>query len=225
MEQIARLIEAVTPLLWMALILYLIQKFSPEIKDFLAQLKDRDIDLEISGQKINLKKYTDQQSKLVTDLQAQVQTMKEKVWPAESRLSNLSAPAAPMPPAPNTVLWVDDQPENNILIVKMIRDRGIAIEIAESTDAAMRLFNTGRFGAVVSDMGRTEDGKYIPDAGMILLKKLRDVDPQIPFIFYASASKVREYHDLALQSGANKITSSPSELSGLLLKHFGMLQV
>ena len=123
------------------------------------------------------------------------------------------------------ILWVDDNPKNNSYFEQLLRERGIEVQLALSTDDGIQCFRSGRYGIVVSDMGREEDGQYHPDAGLDLLKKIRERDSQVPFLFYCSAQKAQEYREQALHLGATDIISSPTRVMGVLLEQLGALDV
>jgi len=65
-------------------------------------------------------------------------------------------------------------------------------------------------------MGRHEDDAENSDAGLDLLKAIRERNAQIPFIIFCSSRGVREHGDEVRRLGVTGITSSPTELFGFL---------
>ena len=65
-------------------------------------------------------------------------------------------------------------------------------------------------------MGRTEGLRYHPTAGLDLLEQIRKQDKAIVFVIYSSALAGQNYGRQALELGATAVTSSPTELFGIL---------
>jgi CheY-like chemotaxis protein len=120
-------------------------------------------------------------------------------------------PSAPttVRPAPHSILWVDDHPENNAVLADSWRREGADVEIARSTSEAMRLLEGRRYGLIISDMGRRESNVDVPDAGLRLLANVRATDPGTPFVLYGN---VAQFADAARAKGATMVTGSTFEL-------------
>ena len=58
------------------------------------------------------------------------------------------------------LLWVDQNPSNNKLLVGILRDIGVAVQLASNTKDAILFEKTEPFDLVISNQARTED--YIP---------------------------------------------------------------
>lgn len=111
-----------------------------------------------------------------------------------------------------TVLWVDDNPDNNRFEREAFQAIGIRFELSTSTEDALRQLDRRRFNAIISDMGRGEERQ----AGYELLERLRQTDRKTPFFIYAGASAVRHRED-AIARGAQGSTNSPKELMALVI--------
>lgn len=222
MSDIAQLLEAIGVLAWPAIIILLILMFRPVIAGLIESAKSRKFTLKLGGQELTMEEASEQQRKLIADLQAQVLEIKKS-------LEGIArpAPAAPekaalkMPPTVASVLWVDDQPKNNSYFVQQLVDRGVNVELALSTAEGLRMFDKKTYGVVISDMGRTEDGIYKPTAGLELLKVIRERNKTIPFIIYSSSRGGREHREAAIKLGATTLTTSPTEMVGLLQAALG----
>ncbi|HXI86718.1 MAG TPA: response regulator [Parvularculaceae bacterium] len=111
-----------------------------------------------------------------------------------------------------SILWVDDNPKNNVYPRKAFESRGVAIELALSTDEAMQKFKVKKFDAIISDMGRKEG----PREGYVLLEKVRSRDKTIPFFIYAG-SNLPEHREMAIARGAQGSTNNSTELFRLVM--------
>lgn len=105
------------------------------------------------------------------------------------------------------VLWVDDQPDNNIYERRTFESLGFNFVLATSTQEALDILEHQRFGAIISDMGRREGQRE----GYRLLEALRAHDTETPFFIY-SGSRAPEHVREAAERGAQGATDIPSEL-------------
>lgn len=111
-------------------------------------------------------------------------------------------------PSTREILWVDDHPENNAIMIDGLQRDGVMVTLARSTGEAMERLRYGSYGAIISDMGRREDGSERPTAGLTLLRKVRELDPAIPFVIYGSPTTTRTHAAAALEAGVTDMTSS-----------------
>lgn len=126
---------------------------------------------------------------------------------------------APRPPTgqePFAVLWVAERPESHALLVGQLRDNGVRVTIARTTSEAMEQVSRRPYRLVVSDMGRREDGRYRPDAGVALLGELRDTGIEVPVVVFGEHRGELQYGAQARHAGAVAVTSSAAEL----VRHF-----
>lgn len=117
----------------------------------------------------------------------------------------------------NWILWVDDKPENNIFESKQLKSQGWLIDEVRSTEDAISLFDSGKYGLVITDMYRKERKRANPDAGIDLLKALRPTNPTVKVICYCGEDISRTMREKFLKEGGYAITSSPIKL----LKYVG----
>ena len=78
------------------------------------------------------------------------------------------------------ILWVDDDPENNLNERRMFRQLNVDIDTAKSTEEALDMLKNGKYDLIISDMVR--DNK--PDAGIEFLQRFHRENKTIPVIFY-----------------------------------------
>ncbi|WP_334768187.1 response regulator [Nostoc sp.] len=112
----------------------------------------------------------------------------------------------------STVLWVDDNPDNNTYERQALEALGVSFVLATSTDEALKKISLQRFDAIISDMGRPPDSR----AGYTLLDKLRAQNNQTPFIIYAG-SRNPEHVAESRRHGAIGCTNNANELFEMLL--------
>lgn len=105
------------------------------------------------------------------------------------------------------VLWVDDQPDNNLYVRRAMESMGLSFTLAESTSEALDMFEGRRFAAIISDMGRREG----PSEGYVLLKAVRARDQATPFFIYAG-SGAEHHRREAERRGAQGSTNRADEL-------------
>jgi CheY-like chemotaxis protein len=211
----AEAVNAIASLLWPLLVLSALLLFHKPVSRL---LRNADVTIEVGGQKLTIKQLSDQQGQLINDLQRQVAQLSQQITEFSDRgqdaggvVSNLDIDTTPLAVS-QAVLWVDDFPENNALIIDQLRRNGVRVDLAHSTLEGLSLFGRKRYGIVLSDMGRREDGDDVSDAGLRLLRAVREYDPAIPFVIYCSARAARTFGERALAEGATAITASATVL-------------
>ncbi len=110
------------------------------------------------------------------------------------------------------ILWVDDNPHNNEVLIETYRSRGVQFDLALSTDQAVQFLANDPMAylLIISDMGRGADR----DAGIQLLATLKQRWATVPpVVIYCSERAVRAYADKAKELGAMDVTASPKEVS------------
>jgi CheY-like chemotaxis protein len=115
-----------------------------------------------------------------------------------------------------SILWVDDNPANNELIVRTLKKLRLNVEQATSTEEALAEMERRRCDLVISDMGRGRDMR----AGYGLLKAIRDRGSQVPFLIFSSSDKP-EYRKEAAVLGAQLSTNDMLELIAHIIKYLG----
>ncbi|ONI85638.1 hypothetical protein ALI22I_28120 [Saccharothrix sp. ALI-22-I] len=211
----AEMINAVASLLWPLVALLLLFGFRSQLREVIRSAAKREVTLEIGGQTVSLGTLSEAQGEAIADLQRQLGELREQLGADDA---TVAVPAAEPQVTPFAVLWVDDHPENNVLEVARLRDSGVRVDLARSTQEGVTLFERGRYRAVVTDMSRYENGDEVPDAGLRLIGAVRALDPVVPVAVYAGGPVVRTRSDVATTAGANLVTDSPWELSEFFRK-------
>lgn len=114
------------------------------------------------------------------------------------------------------VLWVDDNPDNNMLAVRALKKLRLEVEQVTSTDAALAALDRRPFDLIISDMGRGEDMR----AGYDLLKRVRDRGNKVPFAVFAGSDKP-EFRKEAAERGAQLSTNDMIELIDFVVTELG----
>jgi CheY-like chemotaxis protein len=110
------------------------------------------------------------------------------------------------------VLWVDDNPDNNIIERRSMVAYNIDFVLAQSTGQALAELRKYTFDAIISDMGRPPDSR----AGYTLLEAVRGSGDQTPYFIYAG-SRTPEHVREALSRGAQGTTNRGDELLQMIL--------
>jgi CheY-like chemotaxis protein len=210
------------------------------VADLRRALRTRAFTVKIGGAELSVEEATEQLRRQVTDLQTHMTLqLAERAdpaagpWavprdPAAGPPAPPGGPPAPVPPAPGgatdvaaptagqarpTVLWVDDRPDDRTLELAKLRDDGVEVLLARTTAEAMDVLSLRRgVRAVVTDLGRTEDGEFRATAGLALLRQLKEAEQDQPVLVYTDARRVELDRRDALDAGAAVVTSSPLDL-------------
>jgi CheY-like chemotaxis protein len=227
----ARIIEAVGSLLWPLLVAVVLIRVIPHIPGVVADLRKamrtRAFTVRIGGVELSIEDAAEQLRRQVTDLQTQLAAQLAQRGDAGPPAGPGAPPGAPAgaeagagPAADQgraTILWVDDNPEGNALELAKLRDDGLEVLMARSTAEAMDVLSLRRgVRAIVTDMGRAEDGEFRSHAGLALLRQLHEAEQDQPVLVYTSARRVELDRQDALDAGATAVTASPTELFAAL---------
>jgi CheY-like chemotaxis protein len=214
----ARIIEAIGSLLWPLLVAVLLIRILPHVPGVVADLRralrTRAFTVKIAGAELTVEEATEQLRRQVTDLQTHM-----AIQLAERDGASPPPPAAPGRP---TLLWVDDQPDDHALELAKLRDDGIEVLLARSTAEALDVLSLRRgVHAVVTDLGRSEDGEFRTHAGLALLRQLKEAEHDQPVLVYTEPARAELDRQDALDAGAALVTASPVELLAALRRILG----
>jgi CheY-like chemotaxis protein len=227
----ASIIEAIGSLLWPLLVAVVLIRVLPHVPgvvtDLRRALRTRAFRVKVGGAELTVEEATEQLRRQVTDLQdhmaAQLAAQAaegETLPPTPAGIDLGAAPAAE--PARPTVLWVDDDPDENTLELAKLREDGIEVLLARSTAEALDVLSLRRgVHAVVTDLGRSEDGEFRTHAGLALLRQLKEAEHDQPVLVYTEAARAELDRQDALDAGAALVTASPVELLAALRRILG----
>lgn len=237
METTANIITSLATLLWPIIVIAILFIFRKSVEDLIKSASGRKFTVKIGEMEVSMDDLSKQQAVMIDDLQKRVRALQKQidgnVAPAE--LAKETAPKATEPKAEisdkgplatlpeieidddiGSILWVDDQPQNNALLIESLRKQGVKVVPAQSTKEAIEYFKENPFNCVISDSCRHE-GKILEncEAGVELARKLRDINDDMPIYLYTDKANPRLKLD-AEKAGATAVTSSPLELLQLL---------
>lgn len=113
--------------------------------------------------------------------------------------------------AETSVLWVDDEPGNNVVEREALRALGVRVTTSRSTEDALEKLEADGFDLLVTDMGRAGDD----EAGYTLLDRLGERGDETPVVVYTHRDLDRE---VARRRGAFGVAGGPPELFTLALR-------
>jgi CheY-like chemotaxis protein len=165
-----------------------------------------------SGREIELSALSLLQQDTLSDLQQTVAELASTPQNAESMAKVDAAVTTVAAPSAKRVLWVDDKPENNTLLVEQLIKGGVTVDQALSTQQALRFLAANNYDVVVTDMGRIEGKTYVPDAGVLLARQIQQLTPQLPVLVFTNGTGVKIHGAAARESGIRLVTTSGTRL-------------
>jgi CheY-like chemotaxis protein len=184
-------------------------------------MRQRGFTAKIFGNEVQLNGPTEAVETLSATFKKQIDDLRAQVTALQSPGATTGLEAAEaIPPgraSARTALWVDDNPDNNLFEVGKLNEAGFVVTQVTSTDEAVAALRGDRFDLVVTDMGRREHGRDVPDAGLRLVDwiRTREADeqhPPVPVFVYCSAWAVEQLGPQAVDRGATGVTSSTTAL-------------
>ncbi len=205
--------HVLVPLAWPLLAAVLLWRLFPLA---VRVITSRSFALKFAGVEISVQEATEQINVQLQDLKEQVIELRKYSGHFDSHRPPVSA----KDDIPKTILWVDDRPAANAMERSQLEDRGYTIIQAVSTQDGMVKLAGDRVGLIISDMGRTENGIYVPQAGIIFLKAAREAGYNQPFMVY-STKKYLERNDASVKDHhGDGATASPTDLLEWIEGHF-----
>jgi CheY-like chemotaxis protein len=221
-SNVAQIIEALGRLGWPVLVGVVLWKIYPALQRV---LDSRAFTIKVGEFQVTVQDATEQLRATIEDLQQKVSQIRaeldESAVPTtggvagrQARAEIVSPPAPIRPVALRSVLWVDDKPEDKAYYITQLRSEAIRVLEVRSTREAIDYMASSpdTIGIVISNMGRWEGEVFNHEAGLELIKSIREEGGETPVLVFAGKSKVARYHEAVLASGGNGITWSPVEL-------------
>jgi CheY-like chemotaxis protein len=246
-SDVSEVVDSLAHVAWPVIVGYVALRIGPALRDV---LRERDIkakggpgglELEVGGQAVSTQQAVDDQRHETEAVRAELSLLSAQVLSLTSRLGTDDASLLELPTSVSAqgrrasaliteatpalvrrVLWVDDQPANNAYELAALRDRGVDIVEALSTEQALRRLGAQpEFDAIVTDMHRIERGHVRRQAGLELLRELQAEHPGVPAIVYTSFRSASEFAEEVRALGGVAATANATELFELLGLNFG----
>src|SRR5262245_5048067 len=169
----------------------------------------------IAGNDLSIQEINTQVGEFIADLQTQIVEMQQKmkVLDASGSFDFLSENGTSYQSSRvRTILWVDDNPKNNSLLIGYLNKLKIEVITALTNDEAMARLKLNKFDRIITDLSRIEDGINLESAGIDLVRKVKRIHPDIPVVIYCSEPASEDFRSAALGAGASDITPSQTEL-------------
>jgi CheY-like chemotaxis protein len=216
MDSIIKLIEALASSAWPAIVFYVIFSYRRQVSSLIESARSREFTIEVGGQKLSMKEVNQQQQIFIDDLQKQLNELRKKVEGIGVSPEVEFTEVKSSTPHSNAILWVDDNPKNNSYFIDLLQSRGYRVDLALSTSDALSKLSKSNYRLILSDMGRTEGGQYIENAGVNLLEETQRKNVIVPYIFYCSSQKASQFQERIKELGGHAVTSSPTDLRAIL---------
>ena len=240
MENTATLIESIATILWPIIVIIILFSFRNSIQSLIKSGETRKFNVKIGDMELSMDELSQQQAVMIKDLQTRVNELQRQLEgekkaaepkaevkaapPVETPVEKHIAEKAPPPPYADidldddisAILWVDDNPKNNALLIASMQKSGVTVSTAINTKEAVERFKHGSFDCVISDSCRHE-GRELDNcqAGIELASLIRELDKEVPIYIYTDKVD-KKLKQKAEDAGATAVTSSPSELLKLL---------
>jgi CheY-like chemotaxis protein len=225
-ETVVAILGAIGALALPVMAIVVVVKVWPILREV---FETRKFTLKIGGFELSAQEATDQIRKQIEELQSQVAQLKEagrvSAIVREGANSDIETPeeirsVAPVA-QPGALLWVDDKPSNNAFLIADFQDQGIRIDQAVSTTDALQKLSaqSAAYQVIISDLGRIENERFVPDAGGQLAKEVRAMGLSTPLIIFSSARAVQDRERL-IKAGATDVTNNSTRLRTSVLRHF-----
>ncbi len=241
MEGISALINSIATVLWPLIVIVIVIFFRKNVQALIESARGRKFQVKIGDMELSMDELSQQQTVMIKDLQTRINELQRKVdaqaaepvkamqekQPAKTIRETVEEKEAPkvvsyayenldLDDDISSILWVDDKPTNNALLIDALQNLGIKVSTAENTQKAIEHFKHGSFDCVISDSCRRESGQLDNcQAGIELASLIRELDEEVPIYIYTDKVDAT-LKQKAQDAGATAVTSSPSELLKLL---------
>ncbi len=225
MADIGKVLEGLAVLLWPIIVIILIFAFKPAIAAIVDSAKSRKFTLKIGGQELTMEEANQQQQIAIDDLRKNLSELKSAVESSKQYEQAVKEQGSVESLIKDTaILWVDDNPKNNIFLIQQLRNMGFKVELSLSTEDGLAKFHDGNYALIISDIGRKERGGYNYSAGFDLLKGIREQNSNFPFVIFSTFRAIQQYGTRIQALGVTAMTNSPTELLGIIRSEISKLR-
>jgi len=219
-NQFAQVLTAIAQLLWPIFALILTLKLLPELKSIFHRISEsKNLKIKWGDKELSVQEAAENIERALGSLLSAEASKGSPSSTTENLSLGLGARLRAESQTTKRILWVDDKPKTVALEMAWLRDRGVQIDEAPTTEEAIGLFERDKYDLVITDMFRRELGVRSPHAGVDLLEKLRQADPNVNVIAYCAAASARAYGKQFLESGGRAVASDPVDLFNKLSQY------
>ncbi|MFZ5880184.1 MAG: response regulator [Chloroflexota bacterium] len=216
METLPEILKAIATLLWPVIVIAIMLIFRKPVEELIATARSRKFAVKVGEVELSMEEYNKQQSDLIKDLQNQVAALQKSLGQHEHGGMEYHVTEDAARPRTRSILWVDNRPRNNAMLMESLREADISVTTALDSQEALGKLRTLSFDKVVTDLDHPDNGQPNATAGIELVKAVRAMNKEIPIYIYTSAGKAEKLFLEAQEAGANQITGSPTILMALL---------
>lgn len=173
--------------------------------EYLRKLKVGSIEAEFA-EKVG---YLDRRVTEITDLATDPDERKSAIGARARERTGANAPAHTI----HRIVWVDDRPEGNRLELAEIGRRFEVVTATSTREGMARVSESPDDTAVITDAVRVEGRRENLEAGLSLLKALREHYATIPAYVFCGQDTAEHYAEPLVQAGARLVTASFTELA------------
>lgn len=208
--QIADVLRSLSLLAWPLLVLVVFFMLIGPIQEVISS---RSFSVQVGDYKISVQEVTNQQSELIASIREDLDKLKLRTDVLFNK-ANVSE-SQPLSNKAQSVLWVDDHPSNNALLIQELNRANILVYTARTSSEAFNKLNKENYSYIITDMGRNEaeNIEKNPQAGLDLIKQVRASSRSTPIILYSSR---KDLFEEAKDAGASFTTNSGTELLRIL---------
>jgi CheY-like chemotaxis protein len=210
----SEIVASVSNYLWPLLTAVVVWKLLPVIREV---IRTRSYKITVGSLSVDVQTASEAMQKQIADLQNQVARLNDKAVPASQQSESSTGTISFEPlPARGRLLWVDDNPDNNVYEIQSLEEKDVVVTTVTSTEQALGELSRRTYDAVITDMGRKEGGSFNGQAGLELVKAVHQKYPNIGLYVFTTGKIVRNRQRELLDAGATGVTSSSVQLLAML---------
>ncbi len=114
------------------------------------------------------------------------------------------------------LLWVDDNPRYNRAEIQHFRDAGYRVALALTLEAAEREGPYDQYAAILSDMERQNERAFDENAGLSLIRRVRETGATTPVFVYTAERLVDVLSATVAATGGQGVAGRPERLYELV---------
>ncbi|MCO6177206.1 response regulator [Ciceribacter sp. RN22] len=209
--------NALSNFAWPAMAAFLLIKFHPL---FASLLKRENMQIKVGNLELSVQEAAKHNGADIADLQQRIAIIEANISNEKDIIVN-SAEYQNSKKS-KSILWVDDFPSNNAFMIEKLKEKGIEVVLSIGTNDALAKIEYNEFRAIITDLGRIEDGVDNPNAGFDLLARLKALGKEIPVLVFAGRRALQNRAAL-LEAGAENATNSGVDVLAFVERHLGAL--